>query len=60
MRKLKRKKGLMTLTPRANVMKHFTAVIYKWAKEARVFVLGEPFHPSLVFVRKAKFLRSRP
>jgi hypothetical protein len=29
----------------ANVIKLVTAVIFKWAKYARVFILGRPFQP---------------
>jgi hypothetical protein len=31
------------------VLNLFTVVIYKRTKEARVFVISRPFHPSLMF-----------
>jgi hypothetical protein len=39
--------------PGLNVKKRFTAVIYKFSLLARVFVLGNPFQPSLMFAGKA-------
>ncbi len=38
--------------PWTDVIKLFTAVIYKWAKTARVFVLCKSFHPRLMFLSK--------
>jgi hypothetical protein len=38
--------------PRANVIKLFADVIYKFSKYARVFVPGKFFQPSLMFVGK--------
>ena len=37
----------------ANVIKLFTAVIYKFSYSVRVFVPGKIFQPSLMFVGKA-------
>jgi hypothetical protein len=49
-------KGGRVSQPEVNVKKFFTAANYKWAKEARAFVLCRPFHPSLRFVGKARSL----
>jgi hypothetical protein len=38
----------------ANPIKKFTAVIYGFSYAARVFVLGKPFEPNLMFAGKAK------
>jgi hypothetical protein len=37
-----------------NVIKLFTAVSYNFLKEARAFVPGKPFQPSLMFAGKAE------
>jgi hypothetical protein len=42
------------LPPGANVIKLFTAVSYEFSKQARAFVHGKPFHPSLMFAGKAR------
>ncbi len=34
-----------------SLIKPFTSVIYKYSSSARVFVPGNPFLPSLMFVR---------
>jgi hypothetical protein len=41
------------LIPAVNVTKHFFFVTYTLGKSARVFVLGKPFQPSLLFTNKA-------
>jgi hypothetical protein len=42
------------LTPSGgNSIKLFTTVIYGFSKQARVFVPGKPFQPSLMFAGKA-------
>jgi hypothetical protein len=46
-------KSFIKLTPRQNVIKLFTAVIYKCLQYARVFFPGKPFQPSLMFFDKA-------
>jgi hypothetical protein len=38
--------------PRVRYKKNVTAVIYKFSKEAVVFVPGRPYKPSLMFVGK--------
>ncbi len=43
-----------SLRPGANVIKLFTAVIYKFSLYARVFVLDKPFHSCLIFVGKGE------
>ncbi len=40
-------------SPGSNVIKIYTDVNYECLEEARVFVLGKPFQPSLMFVGKA-------
>jgi hypothetical protein len=42
----------------AFTIKLFTAVIYEFFKQARVFVPGKPFKPSLMFVDKDGAYRS--
>jgi len=44
------------LTPAPNVKNLFTLRIYKCSYEARVFVPGKPFQPSLLFACKARSL----
>jgi hypothetical protein len=41
---------------RACIIKLFTAVIYGFSLQARVFVPGKPFQPSLMFVGEARSL----
>jgi hypothetical protein len=38
----------------ANFVKPFTAVIYKWTKEAKVFVPVKPFQSIVLFASKAR------
>jgi len=40
--------------PGPNVIKLFTAAIYKCSEYARVFVLGKPFPPRLMYVGKVR------
>jgi hypothetical protein len=40
------------LQPGANVLKLFTAVIYGFSLQARVFVPSKPLEPSLMFAEK--------
>jgi hypothetical protein len=42
---------------RVCTLKHFSGVIYGFLYEARVFVPGKPFQPSLLFVGKARGLQ---
>jgi hypothetical protein len=42
-------KMLVKLTPGANVIKLFTAVIYELLYQARAFVRGKPLHHGLMF-----------
>ncbi len=44
------------IPPGACTIKLFMAVIYKCSYKARVFVLGKPFQPSLMFVGEARCL----
>jgi hypothetical protein len=39
------------IQPRANVVKHFTSVLYEWANQVKV--PGKAFQPSLMFPSKA-------
>ncbi len=48
--------GFIALTPVPNVTKLFTSVIYEILLEAKAFVPGKPFQPSLIFVGKARSL----
>ncbi len=41
------------MKPVTNVLKIFTAVIYKYLKKANKFVHGRPFRPILMFASKA-------
>ena len=41
-------------TQGANPIKPFTAVIYEFLEQARVFLPGKPFQPSLMFAGKAR------
>ncbi len=43
----------VTLTPGANVINNFTAVINEFSLKARAFVPGKLFKPSLMFAGKA-------
>jgi hypothetical protein len=47
---------LITLNTGGDVIKLFTAVIYKFSSKARVFVPVKPFQTSLLFVGKARNL----
>ncbi len=53
------RKSFITLGLSANVTKLFMAVSYKFSYEARGFVPGKPFQPSLMFVGKAWSLPQR-
>ncbi len=50
------KKSYITLAPGDNVIKHFMPVTYEYLQSARVFVPGNPYRPSIVFVGKARSL----
>jgi hypothetical protein len=52
-------KSIITLGLGANVIKLFTGVSNGFSYQARVFVAGKPFQPSLVFVGKARSLPYR-
>jgi len=54
MKNKKTHKTLVKLTPRANVIKLFTLVSYECSFLARVFILGKPLKPSVMFVGKAR------
>ncbi len=45
---------VLGICPGACTTKLFTAVIYGFSYEAKVFVPGKPFQPSLMFAGKAK------
>ncbi len=47
------KKSFIVLTPKVNVIKHFTTVIYKCLLLARMFIPGELFHSSLMLAGKS-------
>ncbi len=47
------KKFSFTFGPGVNVIKLFTAVIYKFSEKARLFVSCKPFKDSIVFVGEA-------
>ncbi len=44
----------MTLSPGANIIKLFSAVIYKFLKYVIVLVRGKPFQPVAMFAGKAE------
>ncbi len=46
-------KSFIGTAPAANPIKLFAAVIYEFSLQARVFVLGKAFQPSLMFASKA-------
>jgi hypothetical protein len=48
-----RQKSFITLDPGLNLIRIFTDVVYECSKQAKVFVPGEPFQPSLMSVGKA-------
>ncbi len=48
-----KKKSFSTLTPVAKPIKLFTAVIYGFFYQTRVFLPGKPFQACLIFVGKA-------
>ncbi len=50
------KNSFIKFGPGDNVIKLFTSAIYGFSSEARVFVPGKPFQPSLVSIGKAKSL----
>ncbi len=39
-----------------NLIKLFTALVYKFSEQARVFVLGKPIQPNLMFEVEARSL----
>ncbi len=43
------------MPPAPNDLNTFFFNISQYSKKARVFTLGKPFHPSLMFVSKAEF-----
>jgi hypothetical protein len=47
---------VLRIAPGASTIKLFTAVIYRFFQEARVFVLGKTFYPRLMFVGEARSL----
>ncbi len=47
-------KSVKVQPPRANIIKHFTTVIYQRAKQAGVFVSARPFRPIVMFSSKAR------
>jgi hypothetical protein len=40
----------LSLEPGGQCFKRFTIVTYKWAKQARLFVHGQPLLPCLMFL----------
>jgi hypothetical protein len=43
------------MPPSSNDLNTFFFSIYQYSRKPRVFILGKPSHPSLMFVSKAEF-----